>query len=482
MKFALVNDMSYKLCIKYLVSLAISVTFFFGCGVYQTENQEDLSSNSKTFSKQEEKEIKVECDKDKAKNQNFSDGSSTELNPYQIWSETDFDNIDQDLNSMSGHYILCKDLNFDQYYIDNAQFSLGKTNQIPFKGTLNGLHHSIENFKFESTVPLSGLDLTGIFSETNNAKIQNLKIKSAKINIKGLYRAGILVGKANNTIIKNIEIDLSTLRYKGVGGGLVGLINACNLEKVTVKQSQIIAVSTGGIVGYSAIGNIIRYARVNNSEIGGSSYVGGIAGTQDRYSIIEKTAAVENRIYSEARAGGVVANLLYSEIIDSYSSGEIRLENNSSYYAGGLVASALCSGYGNAKIENTYSDNKIYYSGVELTEKIGGHVGIISENCDAEDVIGQNSFTVSKLIEQSSGIEKRNYLGMTSWDTIDETAYYVKENELLDIDFFALDVENIDYFYDVNNPPLNTWAFSANVWDISTTSSFYDIPAAGYQN
>ena len=174
----------------------------------------------------------------------------------------------------------------------------------PFTGSFNGNNHKISNLKINATES----NYAGLFGYTVMADIRNLVLDKVSLNlestptISSTSAYGLLVGKAEISVITNVEIKntctLSINRdisYPTAIGGLVGSItNSCLVSKISCHPTS-----------STKLTQILRPA---------ASYIGGVVGTSQS-SIVTRTC-------SNSSISAIVSNTSYSKS-DCYTSGII---------------------------------------------------------------------------------------------------------------------------------------------------------------
>ena len=145
-----------------------------------------------------------------------------------------------------------------------------------YSGTFDGNGHSIKGLSVNTSSSYIGL-----FGYTEGATILDVTLSGA--SVKAASYAGLLVGAASGTTIKNITIDAtSTLQGTTCVGGVTGYlytastIENCHNEATITCTSQ----KVGGIAGYVNGSNIKIDLCVNKGTIIAKKYTnsGGIAG------------------------------------------------------------------------------------------------------------------------------------------------------------------------------------------------------------
>lgn len=173
------------------------------------------------------------------------------------------------------------------FYNNESGFYTGDV--YPFVGHFNGNGKTISNFKIAD----SNWKQVGLFGVAEDAEIQNLNIQPGYI-LYGKDTAGILVGEAKNSQIRNVSVS-GTVKTAGTAGGLAGaltngsIVENCTADHIAVDSGTVKEVYTGGITG-KASESLIVDCTVNTGDsytarIQGGGYVGGIAGFQNSTDI-----------------------------------------------------------------------------------------------------------------------------------------------------------------------------------------------------
>ena len=215
-----------------------------------------------------------------------------------------------------GYYKLANDIDFE-----DAQITDMFSSSNPFKGHFDGNGKTISNFKIKSATN------AGIFGQTEKATIKNLNIKNAQIdwsNGRSSSNAAILVGRAIDTVIRNItidgvKIDVSANTSAEINlGVLVGLSENTSVKDVKITNANInlirsrLKVTAGLVFGtlkgvgiddvfvenVYAEGTIEATAYYNNSE--GYTFIGGFAGGIGAIGKVKDSAVIATiNVYKE---------------------------------------------------------------------------------------------------------------------------------------------------------------------------------------
>ena len=289
-------------------------------------------------------------------------GEKTISNKEEFESMTD---------NSDGVYTLTSDIDFG-----GEELSLFNSDADPFKGTFDGNGHTISNFKLAKT----SYSYFGLFGYTKNATISNLNIENVVVESTNLnsFSAGVLVGKAESTVVSNVKISgvEATVNVSSSGdinlGGVVGSATGSTFTETEVKDINIhftqirykvnVGLFAGKISGASAVKRTVD-GREKSVITDACSAVGELTGN------IKFTSSTEGYL----RAGGFVGfvEAASSLIYNSYCSANINITkseatNKYDLSIGGFVGSN--NGYIN--IEKCFAKTNIKLSaGSEVTSE-----------------------------------------------------------------------------------------------------------------
>lgn len=232
-----------------------------------------------------------------------------------------------------------------------------------FAGTFIGNGCSIRGLYVNSENKYSGLFgyQTGV--------ITGLNIKNSFIS--GTDSVGAIVG-LNAGTIQNCTIEGTEVIGKEKVGGLVGTtMTSSVIEDCKSEGNKNLIVGdkyVGGIVGYvNNNANILR--TINNSNVSGSQYVGGISGISFYATVIKDTTNYAEKIVGEEYVGGLVG---YSQSQIENSSNQSKGTVVAKNYVGGLVGANYVMG----NITDCFNSSKI----ISNKDNCGGIVGINNAN------------------------------------------------------------------------------------------------------
>ena len=274
----------------------------------------------------------------------FSGGTGTVSDPYQITSVSELNQI---RNHLSSNFILMNDidLTYDTqdpgglfYNGGEGWEPISSSSNTGFGGRLNGNGYKISGV-FIDRGPINQ-DYVGFFGNIKGGEVRNLTLED--FSIMGNNYVGGLAGISSGAIIDcaiiNSSIDGST------SGGLVGDlfeggILRCKVINVDIDVSG--SFTHGGVAGRSRFGAIQNtYAIVT---VGGSSTLGGIVGSNT--GVVENSYAL-GTVDGDSQVGGLVGNNGVAGIIRySYSTAAVSATLSS---VGGVA------GANSGTIQNSY--------------------------------------------------------------------------------------------------------------------------------
>lgn len=310
-------------------------------------------------------------------------GAGTEMDPYQITSESDIDLL-RELIDLGNTF-------YDKYFkvmnsftITRPHTPLGAIAFIDFDGN-------------DKTITLSGgFDLSaapekaGFFSEltrSGSPTIHNLTIAGPDVTISAAESAnlthfGTIVGLAKTSVypsvngvvndcVSNINITINAgtkaLYAGGIAGNLYDITDCSNTGNLSVNySSNSVSAYLGGICGRSDW-RVLSCSNSGNITFTGSSssgtgnvYAGGIAGFANtaQHSGNTGNVSASSRTNKPVAVGGVTASLGAYSCYNCFNTGTISADNangtNLGVEAGGIVGNN-----NSAKIYNCFSTGSV---------------------------------------------------------------------------------------------------------------------------
>lgn len=253
--------------------------------------------------------------------------------------------------------------------------------------TISGLYSNV-NYKVDDT--FYG---TGLFTNTVNATIQNLKIENCYLDTQSTSGTGAVVGCGTGTL-KNIytEAFIKDSLGKGRMGGIIGKANgAVTIENCWSNCTMESAKTyVGGIIGYSNVQNVTISHCLNTGALTytgtGNSYFGGIVGSS----------------CSTSATSDFTTSLL--QITDCLNVGTISGTSAQTFMGGVIGNSGGVDGDGNATvvIENTYSSINLDESNnvVGVSIPVGNNFGDAFASCESvayENLLGELAYSSTQL-------------------------------------------------------------------------------------
>lgn len=254
--------------------------------------------------------------------------------------------------------------------LENQTWTPIGTSTSLFKGTFDGGHFTIRNYK------LKNQHGTGLFGYISNATIKNLVLDSVTANVSSYYVAA-LCGNSSASSIDSITIRNSNIKTTGahssIGsciGGVLGYMYTTKVNHITVENSTIEGVfQVAGVVAYCE-GTSIQNVNVRKCKISASgSYVAGVVSYpyQKNISFTMKYFYVDTtEVSGYSVVAGAVASYIYnySGTMDYIyvRGGSVTGEGNSVGGIGGSIGG----------VQMTYCENSASVKGIN---GVGGIVG-----------------------------------------------------------------------------------------------------------
>ncbi|WP_409029182.1 BspA family leucine-rich repeat surface protein [Gracilimonas sediminicola] len=287
----------------------------------------------------------------------FSGGSGTEGDPYQVATAADLDNV---RNYLGSHFIMTANIDLTTatgdpsgaYWNGGAGWrAIGADDTelfmpIPFTGSFDGNGHTILGLHMDQADSVG----VGLFKYLGSpGAITNVGL--AEVDITGFTNVGGLIG---STVVDNPETDpLPTVDSVFVTGSVTGGDNV------------------GGVIGNQFATNLSHaWSTATVVGTGGFAYYGGLVGYIDGGSISESyaTGTVTETSGFGAQVGGLVGG----------AGGGIALTISNSFATGAVtgyddVAGLVGAVFGGVTITNSYATGAV--SGDVSAVNLGGLVG-----------------------------------------------------------------------------------------------------------
>ncbi|MDR0407974.1 MAG: hypothetical protein LBH45_03540 [Campylobacteraceae bacterium] len=205
----------------------------------------------------------------------------------------------------------------------------------------------------------------------------------------GWYPEFTGIFNGNNYKITNLWINKSSYRYLG----FFGQINGGQIRNLGVEIADGRELRGGECIG--GIAGDVKYSNITNSYStgnirGDNHYVGGIAGEIYSSSVIN-SYSTGNIINGNGAIGGIVGMSVSSFIVNSYSTGDV----NGNYLVGGVVGQLI-----NSSVSNSYSTGNI-----NGNDKVGGIVGGVSDDSSPSSTI-QNNAAINPQVNGTTEVNR----------------------------------------------------------------------------
>ena len=295
------------------------------------------------------------------------------------------------------------------------------TNKAYFKGNFDGAKHTISNLVLNRADDT----MVGLFGKVSSATLKNITLEG---NIKAKTNVGALAGAVyDNSIIENCinKVDISAGGYVGglIGSGYKSDVKNCiNEGKIEATEGKV-----GGIGGYfsdgvneiSATPHYISNCKNNGTIISKANNCGGILGSG---SIIIEDSVNNGNVQGTMYIGGIAGSISNANILNSYNTGFVTGgSQGSTVYIGGIAGQFYSGSSRKIYTGNCYNLGEIKTSG----KGAGGIVGFAYNymkngevyNCYNLGVVSAESNSASIVgMDYNSNIHDCYYLNTTETD------------------------------------------------------------------
>ena len=255
---------------------------------------------------------------------------------------------------------------------DMSWTPIGKLDTTAFNGTFDGQNYTVCHFSISaanSYVGFFGYNMGTVKNlcvdaRTTGYKYTGLVVGYNKGTVSGCSAVGTISGGTyvgglvgyNDSVIDNCSADVDVTLYgqSAYVGGLVGYMNS-NSSVSNSYASGSLQADISYKSGMSAVGGLIGYSYTN--AVVNSCYATGTV-----------TSGNATTCPANAYAGGLVGYSYKITVTDSYATGEVR-SNGQTSYAGGLVA------YLSGTVSNCYATGTVYAYSSNAKAYAGGISG-----------------------------------------------------------------------------------------------------------
>jgi hypothetical protein len=255
----------------------------------------------------------------------FSGGSGTEEDPYEIQTASEFASLAWDASLLDKHFVLSQDVNLAG--LDSGALLPIGTRGLPFCGSLDGQGHVLSGFACNLSVTYAGLfGCVGVSRADPNQTgwVKNLVLREAKVT--GRETVGALAACLEGGRIEACFITGQVQGTTMVGGAIGELMSGEMVESAfdgRVSGHD----RVGGLVGTQE--GIVRSCYSACQVVGETSCIGGLAG--ELYRLYDSPSPpLIAFCYSEAQVnggssvGGLVGSVDCGEVFACYARGKVQ--------------------------------------------------------------------------------------------------------------------------------------------------------------
>lgn len=400
-------------------------------------------------------------------------GSGEEWDPYRICTVEQLKDLSDHIKEAnSKHFILIKDLDFNDYYAKGySSFVIGNNKnggnvETVFQGSLNGGWYTIRNYSYDDA---NETDIA-LFDDVRNARFENLNLEN--FTIRARSRVAALAVSCGSCRFKNITASRIHLETKAgsLGGLVVSILGGIfeNIKMTSLKLTFALEINengepfassgVGGIAGTTYLTGfatavepmIVRNVHVEQGEITElgsipdprSHYVGQVGGlfgstnTNDPTKpsqLINSTAEVSFSINSKLQDIGGLIGVCQNTVIESPQISS--LTKNTFNYQGNIQApkaenvGGIVGFLSGCQLNTVTAD-----ASIQASQEVGGLVGvsalysqlklvpqqIINSHSVGTVLLGEGSFnSVGGLI----GVMNNGFEVLRSWSQVDIKGY-----------------------------------------------------------
>ncbi|WP_342578431.1 hypothetical protein [Psychrobacillus sp. FSL K6-2843] len=219
----------------------------------------------------------------------FGGGNGTERNPYLVEDAQDLVSI-KNAENPTQHYR--QKANIDLSHIPSWNPIGNVANGPPFMGVYDGNNFVIENLTIDNT-DSSFAPYIGLFGLCNNSSLKRVKLRKANVRGSGGQRAGILVGSIENSVVSDCSVEgLVSVPDGDVGGLTYSLGNGSKLSRCSAENVVVEGHHAGGLTAYTSGDILDCYATGEIYGDGSSSWLGGLAYSQNGGTITNCYASI----------------------------------------------------------------------------------------------------------------------------------------------------------------------------------------------
>ena len=243
----------------------------------------------------------------------FEDWQSIEHNTYQnyrLMNDIDFsgkENINSNINI--GRF----EADGESKFLKNIK--LNATNN--YFGLINEVKTNIKNIGFENIniEASSGNSTIGVIS-INNGSMESVKFKDITINAEQFNRVGCIGYNLGNGVV-NIELSNVTITGKSYVGGFAGQASGFAMNRIVADEINVQATGDyiGGVFGnLAAVSNVVQQMQNihgNNITVKGNDFVAGLSGSVagGANTILNNSIIENSEVYGHSYVGGIAGQM-----------------------------------------------------------------------------------------------------------------------------------------------------------------------------
>ena len=270
---------------------------------YLEENTEKIEQT-----KQVEIEVPIQFYKEIYTFEDWQEIEEGTYQNYKLMSDIDFNGRTNIKNNITLNRL---EADNQVYTLKNIKLSYDSAN----RGFINNVKSNMKNIRFENIELTNSASSGNYFGVIvgNNANLENLQFINITVDGKGISNTGI-IGTETAGNVKNIEVKNGEIYGNSYVGGLIGYINVnepIQISNIVADNVKVEGTNNyiGGIIGRQGdesknINVVTNNIKINNSNITGNSYVGGIGG-EIFYGELEKCTTLNSYINGNTYVGGL---------------------------------------------------------------------------------------------------------------------------------------------------------------------------------
>lgn len=273
---------------------------------------------------------------------NYSGGTGTENDPYQIANAADWTALTRARDDWDNYFVLAADIDFEDALLDPVG------DPAPFAGVLDGNGRVLRNARILLYRPRPA----GLFGVVGpQGKIMNLGVES--LSVAGNSEAGGLAGINCGAITAcHVSGSVQGRAYGRHVGGLVG----CNEGGVITSCHSTVDVAggiycsqVGGLAGYNVGVITDSHAESDVSGGEGSLNIGGLIGCNDGGTVIASCSTGD--VNGGWCIGGLIGANQLGTITACYATGAVKSAYNNIGGLVGLNRDAISACYATGSVE-----------------------------------------------------------------------------------------------------------------------------------